>query len=102
MVADELKRNLNLSKYFQPVTASGQFDYSTLPTDTDKTEMKEFDGEEPIHAKSIIDGANTLTEAAQQLRAFADELVDWEKQGWQLIGPVENGSGWLSQDTERE
>ena len=63
----------------------------------DQVDIEETDGEESIRAKWLMDGATTLTEAAQQLRAYADDLLQLEKQGWQLIGPVEDDYGWISQ-----
>lgn len=49
-----------------------------------------------IRAKWVMDNANTLSEAAAQLRAYADELVELEKQGWQLDGPVYDDYGMIS------
>ena len=37
-----------------------------------------------IRGKWLMDGALTLTDAADQLRRFADFLVEKESEGWQL------------------
>jgi hypothetical protein len=51
------------------------------------------EAEEIIRAKWQMDGATTLSEAAEKLRAFADELIQMEKDGWQLTQPVEDDYG---------
>ena len=45
--------------------------------------------EATLRGKGLMNGATTLTEAAQRLRAFADDLVRLEEVGWDLEGPVE-------------
>lgn len=59
-----------------------QFDYE----DTEVTGIE--------RAKWTIDGAKTLSEAAEKAREFADYLDDKARQGWQLTGPVEDDYGF--------
>ena len=47
-----------------------------------------------IRAKWTMDGAQTLTQAADQLRRFADSLDEMEQQGYQLDGPVSDDYGF--------
>ena len=37
-----------------------------------------------IRAKSVMDGSETLSQAAGRLREYADELEEMEEDGWQL------------------
>lgn len=46
-----------------------------------------------IRAKWAMDGARTLSEAAAKLRAFAQALEEWEQDGWQLMGRVDDDYG---------
>ncbi len=48
-----------------------------------------------IRAKWIMDGAETLSEAADKLRSFADYLEELEKVGIQLIEKVEADYGFI-------
>jgi predicted RNA-binding protein with EMAP domain len=48
-----------------------------------------------IRAKGIIDGAVTLTDAAEELRYFADYLVKLERGGIQLTSPIEDDYGFI-------
>ena len=49
-----------------------------------------------IRAKWVMDGAKTLTEAAEQLRGFAEHLETAAAAGWELNDPVEDDYGFLS------
>jgi hypothetical protein len=48
-----------------------------------------------VRAKWSMDGAMTLTEAAQKLRAFADDLLAMEADGWQLTERVNDDYGFI-------
>ncbi len=48
-----------------------------------------------IRAKWTMDGAETLSEAASKLRNFADSLVELEREGYRLDGPVADDYGFL-------
>jgi hypothetical protein len=49
-----------------------------------------------IPAKWCMDDARTLAEAAQQLRAYADELEELAREGWELLEqPVQDDYGYL-------
>jgi hypothetical protein len=52
---------------------------------------------EIIRAKGVIDGAATLSEAADQLEAFAKFLRGEEENGKQLTEPVKNDYGEISE-----
>ena len=41
-----------------------------------------------LRAKWCMDGAATLSQAAAKLRAFADEVEELEREGWQLTQPI--------------
>lgn len=64
--------------------------------DLDEVE-EEFDPENEsiVRAKWSFDGATTLSEAAQKLRNYADELIQMEKEGWQLTQPIEDDYGFI-------
>jgi hypothetical protein len=47
-----------------------------------------------IRAKWSLDGAETLAEAAQMARDLAEQLVVWEREGWQLDAPIEDDYGF--------
>ena len=51
--------------------------------------------EETIRAKWTMDGANTLKEAAQKLRNYADKLEDLNSKGWELRYKVEDDYGFI-------
>ena len=55
----------------------------------------EWDGTEIIRAKWAMDGAKTLTEAAAQLRRFAEYLDELRRDGWELAAPVEDDYGLI-------
>ena len=42
-----------------------------------------------IRAKGCMDDARTLAEAAQKLRAYASELEELAREGWELDQPVQ-------------
>ena len=51
--------------------------------------------ERTIRAKLTIDGAKTLSEAAQMLKDYADWLLEQERKGWQLVSEVEDDYGTI-------
>lgn len=53
--------------------------------------------EEIIRAKWSMDGATTLTEAASQLRSYAEALERLAADGWELTRPVEDDYGFIKQ-----
>lgn len=63
--------------------------------DTGNGAVENEDLDETIRAKWTMDGATTLSEAAAKLRAYADELEQRERDGWQLDGPIEDDWGTL-------
>lgn len=75
-----------------------------VPEDAEEQEYDDDDAEEvelkagvrsTIRAKWTMDGATTLTGAAEALRHLADELVAMEADGWQLMWPVEDDYGTI-------
>jgi hypothetical protein len=58
-------------------------------------EEDEEDDTEIIRAKWTMDGAKTLSEAAEKLRAFAKELEELEGEGWQLEQEVSDDYGFI-------
>ena len=48
-----------------------------------------------VRAKWKMDGASTLSEAAEMLEDFAEYLRGLEKEGWQLENAVEDDYGFL-------
>ena len=48
-----------------------------------------------VRAKWSMDGAATLTEAAELLRGHADYLLAMERDGWQLTEPVRDDYGFI-------
>jgi hypothetical protein len=52
-------------------------------------------GDAIIRAKWAIDGAQTLSEAAHLLRAYADELEAMERRGFQLLASVQDDYGFV-------
>jgi hypothetical protein len=57
--------------------------------------------ETEIRSKWAMEGSTTLSEAAGQLRGFANELEEMEKQGWKLVEPIEDGCGQLYKKAEK-
>lgn len=47
-----------------------------------------------IHTKWILDGADTLSEAAEAARAFADFLDSLQDDGFVLMDTIEDGNGF--------
>lgn len=66
----------------------------------DDDEEDEFDEEnnDIIRAKWSFDGATTLTEAAEMLKNYADEILKLEKEGWQLESPIEDDYGFIKRN----
>ena len=58
-------------------------------------EDEDFEICETVHCKWVADGATTLTAMAKRLTDFADYLLDIEKDGWQLVCPVDGGHGQI-------
>jgi hypothetical protein len=56
----------------------------------------EWDRIEIVRAKWTMDGASTVSEAADRLRREADYLLELERDGWQLIQPVEDDYGHIA------
>jgi hypothetical protein len=52
-------------------------------------------GDAIIRAKWTTDGAQTLSEAAWLLRAYADELEEMERRGFQLLASVQDDYGFV-------
>jgi len=46
-----------------------------------------------VRARWVLEGARSLTEAATNLRAFAADLEQLERDGWQLVGEMEGDRG---------
>lgn len=63
----------------------------------DEQEDEDDPLDEVIRAKWVMDGASTLSEAAENLRAFAAYLEGMEKEGWQLTAPVADDYGFIRQ-----
>jgi hypothetical protein len=67
----------------------------------DKKQLAEYmrqyseTGDVCLRAKWTMDGARTLAEAAKQVRAFADEIEDLAREGFELGGPVEDDYAFL-------
>jgi hypothetical protein len=59
-------------------------------------------GEILLRAKWTMDGAETLAEAADLLRQFADELDALAKAGFHLMGPIEDDYGFAHRGEEEE
>lgn len=51
---------------------------------------------ESIGAKWAMDGASTLAEAARLLRAHADWLEALQREGWELIAPIDDDHGFIA------
>lgn len=49
-----------------------------------------------VRAKGVMDDAATLAEAAQKVRAFADELQRLHDEGYVLTEPVTDDYGFYS------
>ena len=46
-----------------------------------------------VRARWVLEGARSLSEAAANLRAFAADLEELERDGWQLMGQMEGDRG---------
>lgn len=58
-------------------------------------------GEIALKAEWTMDGAETLAEAAQLLRTFADELDALADAGFHLTGPIDDDFGFAHRAEER-
>ena len=58
----------------------------------------DVDGEKEgiIRANWTLDGATTLTEAANQLRELANCIDELDRKGWELDGPGEDNHAFIS------
>jgi len=57
---------------------------------------------ETICGKWVLDESRTLSEAAAELRAFADWLVELEIDGWQLVEAIDGGHAYVvNRDPEK-
>ena len=61
-------------------------------------EQEEEDKCEVIRAKWTIDGANSLSEAAEMLEMFATHLRNLERNGWQLQEEICDDYGFIRKD----
>ena len=57
-------------------------------------------GEVLLRAKWIMDGAESLAEAAEYLRTFAAEIDALAAAGFHLMGPIEDDHGFAHQGEE--
>ena len=48
-----------------------------------------------LRAKWTMDGAETLAEAARQVRGFAEEIDELAREGFELGGPVQDDYAFL-------
>jgi hypothetical protein len=46
-----------------------------------------------VRARWVLEGVHSLGEAVVNLRAFADDLEQLERDGWQLVGQMEGDRG---------
>ena len=46
-----------------------------------------------VRARWVLEGVNSLREAVTNLRAFAEDLEQLERDGWQLVGQMEGDRG---------
>lgn len=61
----------------------------------DDCDCEELDTE-TIIARWSMDGAKTLSEAAEKLRIYADNLINLEKEGWQLVQEINDDHGYIA------
>lgn len=62
---------------------------------TEDMDDEEFEND-LVRAKGVMDDATTLAEAAQKVRAFADELQRLHDEGYVLDEPVADDYGFYS------
>ena len=46
-----------------------------------------------VRARWVLEGVHSLGEAAMNLRAFAEDLEQLEREGWELVGQMEGDRG---------
>jgi hypothetical protein len=71
--------------------------------DEDENENENEDGDENgedveehlIRAKWCMDGARTLSEASEILESLANSLRQLERDGWQLVEPINDDYGFI-------
>jgi hypothetical protein len=49
-----------------------------------------------VRARWVLEGVHSLGEAVVNLRAFADDLEQLERDGWRLVGQMEGDRGVIS------
>lgn len=55
-----------------------------------------------LRGKWMFDGAKTLEEVITRLEEQIDTIKELKKDGWELIGPVEDDYGFLKQTVEHD
>ena len=66
----------------------------------EKTDQNRTEWSQTIRAKCLMDGAETLTEAAAKRRVTAEHLEQMERDGWQLSQPIEDDYGYVERDMQ--
>jgi hypothetical protein len=61
---------------------------------TEDDDLSEEFGDDCVRAKGVMDDATTLAEAAEKVRAFADELQRLHDEGYVLSEPVSDDYGF--------
>ena len=80
--------------------AAADLSFDLEHTDDDDDDIRDDPNESAVRAKWSMDGASTLTEAAQKLRSLAEGLLQMEREGWQLTEPVADDYGFIRKFAE--
>jgi hypothetical protein len=81
-------------------TPDEPFDYDSVPVIERRSYYDDpgpYTEDDIIRSQGVMDGATTLSEAADQLEAFAKFLRGEEENGKQLTEPVKNDYGEISE-----
>lgn len=67
------------------------------PSDSETETPSEEDDIEYLRAKWMFDGAKTLDEVIQKLRQHIEHIEELKREGWELIGEVQDDYGPMVQ-----
>lgn len=91
---NELLDTLDLSEFYLD---DENMNVDEVWVDSNSIDDIEVDSEQQgvfLHSKWILDGADTLSEAAELARTYADFLEQLQGEGYVLMDTIEDGNGF--------
>ncbi len=97
--------NTNMGAYSSAINNSQIANTSEMPMNSEEMEnevVADDEYEDIIRAKWIMDGCETLSQAANSLIAYANHLTAMEKVGYQLVSKIEDDYGFVKKDKRKK